>query len=344
MSELESETVATRTPGPPDHTADDSKAQDASPLTRLSKTLRRRALDLVAIGIVIAATLTLGRQMAAWWRTSPESVNQFSDSARLLAGTEGIWSETDQPVFVEFGGVPYHLQREAVVGDEKAAQARLAQRVLAFVNLTSEELRPDATKERLRAAIKRLNPVLSKSRTEVYIIDGPAPVVVGTKRNENSGQASHQIICWGIFYPSGNEQWTTWLFSRSTSLEHAAFGKLTDLLPDSALPVMSLRSRNGSSIVSFRHNDSEHAFDSTHGLERQYMKHFDSALSSDGWRSLSGWHRSKEMIAASYELPSTTGKTDGTKGDKPQGIRGRIDIQLIEQDGQMTGVVHRIGR
>lgn len=309
---------------------------EQSPLAKLAQTLRKRALDLIAIGIVIAATLTLGRQMAAWWNTDPDAVNQFSESARLLASADRMWTDASQPVSVEFGGVPYHMQREKVTGDEQQVVERLISRAFDHSMSNQPLKQTHSSYVRLLKAIESEKPVKSEKNVEVFVLRGPTLIVVGTRK---ASESNRDVVCWGLYYPSEQNEWTTWLFSRSSDSgeiqEHQPHGgKLDALLPSNSKIIMALRTTYGTGILNFR---------STETLS-QCQIHFDTVLENKGWKSIQGWERRENLVLNSYEIDGQRGKTKDISSRHRGLIVGRIDLQFSESDGEVAGVIYRVSQ
>src|SRR5262245_59687596 len=65
-----------------------------------------RTTDLIAIAIVLVASLTLGRQVLRWWQAEPRSPDAAAD-----AGPAPAYEIGSAPLLLEFGDIPLAMTR-----------------------------------------------------------------------------------------------------------------------------------------------------------------------------------------------------------------------------------------
>src|SRR5262249_9410637 len=82
-----------------------------------------RTTDLIAIAIVLVASLTLGRQVLRWWQAEPPAPNAAAE-----AGPASAWEVGSAPLLLEFGDMPLAMTRQAIRGDEETAVDALVAR------------------------------------------------------------------------------------------------------------------------------------------------------------------------------------------------------------------------
>src|SRR5262245_32349278 len=86
-----------------------SAALAGGSLRTLGRRISSRTTDLLAIAIVVAASLTLGRQMLTWWHEAPPAVLEMGPLEERAAE----WGSDSRPVSLEFGNSPMRVMRQA---------------------------------------------------------------------------------------------------------------------------------------------------------------------------------------------------------------------------------------
>src|ERR1700676_4097418 len=85
-------------------------------LADLARRMTSRTTDLIAIGLIVVASLTLGRQVRDWWRAPPPAVGATEEAV----GAPPAWEDGRQPISLEFGDLPLAMTRQGVEGDGKS--------------------------------------------------------------------------------------------------------------------------------------------------------------------------------------------------------------------------------
>ena len=193
-----------------------------------------RTSDLIAIAIVVVASLTLGRQVLRWWQAEAPSPDAAAE-----AGPAPAYEIGNAPLLLEFGDIPLAMTRQAIRGDEETAVDALvarcweeAQRV-GTARLPEEESRlkaelqrlpdhePDQAEKRLLDRIAGLEPVIEEPGVcRLYVIDERFPMVAAVgpvgvaeavrlrpARNEdppNSDEFGHERAAAAPLHPAGS--------------------------------------------------------------------------------------------------------------------------------------------
>ena len=94
----------------------------------IARRVSSRTTDLLAISLVLVASLTLGRQVLQWWRAEPPQVVAPAQTGAI--GPD--WENTLEHLALEFGDLPVGITRQVVRGDKAeaiAAAVRHCQRI-----------------------------------------------------------------------------------------------------------------------------------------------------------------------------------------------------------------------
>src|SRR5262245_55510888 len=79
----------------------------------IARRITSRTTDLIAIAIVVVASLTFGRQILQWWHAAPSEPG----SAGMAPAVQPGWEDQRQPVSLEFGDLPLSMTRQTIVAD-----------------------------------------------------------------------------------------------------------------------------------------------------------------------------------------------------------------------------------
>jgi hypothetical protein len=144
----------------------------ASSFADVARRTASRTTDLIAIAIVLVASLTLGRQVLQWWQAEPPSASPTDE-----AGTSPTW-ESGGPLVLEFGDLPLTMTRQPVRGDREAAIDALVARCWEEAGRGEPPAdKPDEAELRLLARIVDLKPVTEEpGRRQVYLLDERFPM------------------------------------------------------------------------------------------------------------------------------------------------------------------------
>src|SRR5262245_36752603 len=88
----------------------------------IARRIASRTTDLIAIGVVLAAALSFGREIVVWWRAEPPTVT-IDAAAEAPAA---LWETPGAAVTLDFGDRPLSLARQSVSGEhDRALEALL---------------------------------------------------------------------------------------------------------------------------------------------------------------------------------------------------------------------------
>lgn len=258
----------------------------------VSKRIAGRTTDLIVVGIVLIGGLSMGRQVAEWWREESVAVGA---AGTAFDGTT-LWGDANAPLQLEFGNHPLALKRETVAGDRTTAFDRLVE--VCRETVQHARLPEGATGGDTGALLAKttgLRPVAEEAgRWQVYRLEEGFPLVLGVSvapagAGPEAG-ASRKLVCWGLAAPLGAEAWTLYTFLPSAS-GSADSGELPDVrLPDSGRPLLVLRSQAGK-LIGFGGS----------GAPEIWMTHFDDQFQSLGWAAGAGWSIGGSSWSARYQ-------------------------------------------
>jgi hypothetical protein len=259
----------------------------------IARTITGRTTDLIAIGIVVVASLTLGRQVLVWWHAAPPT----RAAAEMAARTGPAWDDPSQPLSLEFGDLPLAMTRQVVVGERDATVAALVQHCK---TAAKRDLQPwherDAAEDRLLARIESLNPVAEEAGDwKVCVLDERLPMAAAVRRfaagPDDAASEGSRLVCWGMAMPAGREVWNLYVF-QGTANGRSAPADLADVpLPPGVRRNLSLRDEQGSAIVGFSGMDDV----------GEWIKFYDDWFADRGWSSGEGWLKTTTAWSARFD-------------------------------------------
>ncbi len=305
----------------------------------VARRISSRTTDLVAISIVLVASLTLGRQVLHWWHAEPPP--PASALTPEVAGP--AWDDERKPVSLEFGDLTQSLTRQIVEGDQQAAIAALVRHCQAVALAAAcPAAEPDAAERQLLERIAGLKPVdpLSENSTpakmadwQVYVIDKRFTMVVAVKRfpdqrpesgqprgigaSKETARGGMRLVCWGTAMPVGEAAWTLYLF-RESPRGTSPSGPLDVPLPAGARRNLSLRDENGAALIGF----------SGRGSAKVWMKFYDDWCLHQGWSPTENkWSIGAQAWSASFRR-------------QQDAAVHRVEIRLAaDEQGELTGLI-----
>jgi hypothetical protein len=263
---------------------------------------------LLAISIVLVASLTLGRQILHWWHAAPPAPTAAVESE--LAGP--AWDDELQPLSLEFGDLPLALTRQVVIGERSAAidaLVRHCQSSAAAAECPPHE--PDAAELQLLAKIAGLTPVVQPvargpgtekpSDWRVYVVDERFTLVAAVRRFSQGPQQTasegSRLVCWGIAMPAREHAWTLFVFRGAVAGSSSSAGRLDVPLPPGAQRNLSFRDERGGSLIGF----------SGSGSPQVWMAFYDDWFSTRGWSNSGTWSSGAESWSARFSKPGVPG-------------------------------------
>jgi hypothetical protein len=278
-----------------------------------------RTTDLIAIGLVIAASLTFGRQILQWWHAAPPP----APATPAAPATGAPWENLLQPVSLEFGDLPLSMTRQTVIGDGGAAVEALVRHCERGAAAARSPWRDwDAAEQQLLARTEGLTPVAEEAGVwQVFVIDREFPMVAGVRRfvssEKEAARGNPRLVCWGMAMPAGESAWNLFVFQGAVAgnVGHAVLPAVP--LPRDANRNLSLRDERGSMLVGF----------SAQGSPAEWTEFYDDWFGAQGWSSEDGWISAGGAWSARFRKPAA-----------PQA--GRVEIQFAEgANRELTGLL-----
>jgi len=283
-------------------------------LGELARRITSRTTDLIAISIVLVASLTLGRQALVWWHADP---GEKSITAALPGPDLG-----QESVSLEFGDLPLAMTRDVVAGDQKEAVDALVRRCQRETQAMERPWRErDKAEERLLEMTSALSPVAEEAGVwQVFVLDERFTLVAGVRsflQPPGQTDGGRRLVCWGLAMPAGEKHWNLYTFQASQQPIASIAGPGELPLPPEARRNLSLRDERGGQLIGF----------SGGGSPRDWMTFYDDWFAERGWSAPGGWSAGDLAWSARFQ------KSDGSEA-------GRIDVRFAsERSGGLTGLL-----
>jgi len=285
----------------------------------LARRMRGRTTDLIAIGVVLVAGLSFGRQVTEWWRDEPAKETPADNAA-----TTGGWGDGGAPVTLEFGDSPFAMSRQSVPGDREQALKRLRERCRTIVESISEPTRPlDDAERAILTKTKTLKPIAEQpGHWRLYEIVSQFTMICGVRDvRPNNPETSSRVVCWGMAFPMSERSWNLYVFTETTAPSTALSGLPDVPVAPGGRRILSLKEDCGGSLVGFSGN----------GSPQSWSRFYDNWFKSHGWHAPHGWNHAPGNHAARF-VPQEANQL------------GSVDIQLGEDgSGAVMGLISRIG-
>lgn len=222
-------------------------------LSRLAKRLRRRSLDLIAIGAVSSLCLASGQTLTQWWSSTAGRPPVATPVTEPASGAlPDLWS-------LEFGDLPLRITHQETAGDLPAVWAKL----LELCRATLETL--PANDRLTRAGVPQVARVLERLQNltpfqritglgDVFRLEGALPTMVAVRTGATTPPQSHrspgELACWAMAVPGAGSQWRLYVFEPSAA-ERAGSASTARLLPDDARRILCLNDPDGTHLEAF---------------------------------------------------------------------------------------------
>ena len=310
------------------------EAPAANGFSGVAQAISRRTTDLLAIGLVLAAGMSFGRQVLQWWHVADPAEASASGAPGLPSP---LWGEHGQPVALEFGETPFSLTRQAWEGTQEQAIAALAANCREFTE-RAQVRGSEWTAEQAAAGDvllqqidrSRLQPFEEeRGRWRLFQIDQPLPIIVGVRDDaavlskRKSPEKGHparsaHVVCWGMALRQGKAAWTLYTFRVAPALPGGSLSGELPPLPAGARRLMSLREDAGGALVGF----------SGYGSPEAWRQSFDDWFETHHWKS-TGWKGSGANWSAQFSRSDAAG--------------GSIVVQFGSSGGTgLTGILNLI--
>ena len=303
------------------HAGQDSSSRPDKPpadFAQLARRISSRTTDLLAIGIVLVASLTTGRQVIVWWHAAPPDPDASAEAA-----PQPIADESIAPVLLEFGDQPLVLTRQTIPGDRQAAVDALVRYCTNAARSAAGPWRDlDSAEEGILARTAQLAPLDGEAGTwEVHRIEDRFSLVAGVRHFPTGPRETdprrRRLVCWGLAMPAGNGAWNAYVFQGPGSAAATNAAVLQVPLPPGAARTLSVRDERGGGMVGF----------SGPGPASGWLKFYDEWFAARGWSAAAGW---------------TTGDAAWSARFRPdqEGTSGHVEVQLAAAGaGELAGLL-----
>jgi len=210
----------------------ESTTRPPAGLADVARTLRRRAIDLLAIAVVLIGGLAVGRELVAWWHDDPAFDSTPASATIATAGTDAAWTAPTRLVLGESGQV---IERTELTGDREGMMAEMLDHAADLARGYHPQASPvDAAERRLLDRLLDGRPaILADDGIELYRLDGGLPMAVAVTGPETG----RRIAAWGLAVPLADDHWICWCTRRRpvSSVEESG-----GLLPPGCRPLLTL--------------------------------------------------------------------------------------------------------
>ncbi len=240
----------------------------------------------LAIAVVVAGGLLVGRQFSGWLAISPQDVAGNSQLSSADVGLPDL-GDPRQTHTLGFGSQPLALSRMAFVGDKSSLlQAMRGMCRAATPAEASVAGEAGVMESRLLVDIASQQPVEQKAGVwSMFQLDGPVPMVV-------VAHASLQrVLCWGLALPVDvkTQQWTLFCCTPSTGTAEET--------EDAALPappfgrrLLGVTSADGEAIVVWAGD----------GPVGRWLEYYDDWFAEQDWTIAEAWQESGGLYCGRF--------------------------------------------
>jgi hypothetical protein len=272
-------------------------AGDSSGFAAVARKVTSRTTDLIAIAVVLSASLVFGRQVIVWWRSEPPDAMALSEPAHAARS----WGEGGLPVYLEFGDAHMALTRQRVSGDRDEAHRALVRLCRDALEQTVAPSRPaDAAETRFLEKLTGLEPAAAEPGVwQIFEIRQAMPLAAAVRWTEHAAQngakpessPERRLICFGLALPAGEAAWTLYGFQPSGTTARMTRPEPVPL-PEGARQIMSVRDERGGSLTAF------------HGSAdvEEWKRSFSAWGAAQGIESPDHWVESPPAHTARFEL------------------------------------------
>lgn len=289
--------------------------------SELSRWMLRRTFDLIAIGLVLLAGLTVARRVLVWWKTDPGDLVADQQTA-FARDALAPWGIGPGGASLEFGAIPFHLRRVVLRGTLAEARAQLqaiareAARTWVAKPAPLPSDGPELREEQLLARLAAVEPVERgpDGQWSLYRIEGPLEMVAAVAPGQPDA-AEARVVCWGLALPVEEDAWRLLVVTPPRGSTGASAAPALPLPPECRLE-LSLSDELGGGWAMF----------SGPGPAESWQVHFDRLAESRGWERLRPWSEGNPTRSAAWVESG---------GGKPR----RVDVQLTRGEKGWAGVV-----
>ncbi|HAA63205.1 MAG TPA: hypothetical protein DCE39_19955 [Planctomycetaceae bacterium] len=278
-----------------------------------AKWYRRRATDLLAIGLLLVVGLAVGRQLTAWW--NEPGLESTADADRVTgAGT--AWTEPDD---LQLGELATTIHRRRLIGDREAAYRSLESSIRGTADSAGwPETDADEAEQQLLTVLADRRPHTdsgpSQATTSLHRLDGPLPMVVAVRRL--LGQ--RRVVGWGLATRTPQDEWVTWTFAAAGDVATEPVR-----LPTDCRRLLSVGDGDPERLVVFTGSPGPDG----------WWNHFERELHDNGWSTTSPPARHRDGWTARWQHPSGRTVVISVRHDNSGRWHGMLNVFTPVQPG-----------
>jgi hypothetical protein len=219
----------------------------------LARRMRRRTLDLIAIGVVLIAGGVVGRLLIEAYRRPIDGPPDPTANA-----SPGFAEEL--PVDLDFGEAEFALARQIVEGTAEDAATKLAELLRSKIEtaLPPAEAPNETERQLIDAALKRPAFLEQSGEWSLHALDERFGMQVGlrnvAKAEGDTSRQNWRVTVWGLSLPTGENRWSLYAVTpggrtQSPNADQAS-GPLPEL-PPGAMRTLRIEDARGEFVLGF---------------------------------------------------------------------------------------------
>ncbi len=312
----------------PVHPAEEAQTKppvESAGFGRLSRTIVRRTTDLLVIGILCLAFLSMGRKVSVWWRTNPEAL-----TVRPVAADSFRWDDP-QGMLLDLGDVSGSVRHQRLSVDAGGLRDTLSahcQRLLA--SGTADHGDPDFARsgQLLEQLALREPDWTGEGGAMVHVVEGPCWLAAGTRpgslsqHDANSAAALRVLVGLVLAFPAGDDQWAVFTIEPPGPSRGESPGSVDIPLPAGARLALNLRDGRGNVLLSF----------SGSGPIPAWQDQLTQSLAAQGWQSWGGWQvRDSASLGRFVRAGDQSWQMDIQLLGREDGCAGLIQVTVSDE-------------
>jgi len=311
----------TESPSENEPKRDGATSSSTRDFAAVSKRVSRFASNLLISAVILLVALVVGRQMIAWWRTSPPTTGGQNSPVQ----EQPLPGDPTRSHWLQIGNLPQTFSRQELAGTAEEALSQLRDQCRTAAQNTAPPIGPVKPHEaKLLAQVAQLSPVESEAEHwSLYQHRGPVLLVVAvrTVNDENRASRNHEVVdpgvrvvSWGLGFPGlagdPNAEIKSWTLLTCDTASESVDGVKSLLsrlpVPPDAQRTLALAVAEGGGRVGFVGAGSI-------GPWRQF---YDDWFAQNSWSTESEWRNTGAVWHARF------------RDDRS----GRVDVQILADE------------
>jgi hypothetical protein len=250
------------------------------------------------IGIVLATSLTVGRQLIEWWHD-----DSGIEGPRSPLGVDiPAWDGRDGPLLVEFGRLPVQMRQELIRGSLADAQQALRDWLARSLATSSPAAdRGGENEKRILELVSQLPPPVIWTRAGLVTdfeeqLLGSLAIRLGPGKTLPERILAGRLTAWGLLWPAPNGDWRLYEFQRVAS------PSVDDPLridgPPESVRLLAVGHAESGALLAFRGP----------GTLAGWQSAFDEELTAHGWQRLGNWQGPGGSRGVQFSRPHRRGR------------------------------------